>query len=30
MGTREPLALIWITHRFRTGRWDHAWKLLRK
>ncbi len=26
----EPLALLWITHGFRTGTWAHAWKLLRK
>jgi 8-hydroxy-5-deazaflavin:NADPH oxidoreductase len=26
----EPLALLWITHYFRTGTGDHAFKLLRK
>src|SRR5919199_246682 len=26
----EPLALLWITHYFRTGNGDHAFKLLRK
>ncbi|MGA9149416.1 MAG: NAD(P)-binding domain-containing protein [Candidatus Nitrosopolaris sp.] len=26
----EPLALIWITHYFRTGNGNHAFKLLRK
>ena len=26
----EPLALVWITHYFRTGTGDHAFKLLRK
>jgi predicted dinucleotide-binding enzyme len=25
----EPLALLWITHYFRTGNGDHAFKLLR-
>jgi 8-hydroxy-5-deazaflavin:NADPH oxidoreductase len=26
----EPLAMLWITHYFRTGTGDHAFKLLRK
>jgi hypothetical protein len=26
----EPLALLWITHYFRTGSGNHAFKLLRK
>lgn len=26
----EPLAMLWITHYFRTGAGDHAFKLLRK
>lgn len=26
----EPLALLWIDYGFRTGGWDHAFKLLRK
>jgi predicted dinucleotide-binding enzyme len=26
----EPLALLWITHYFRTGNGNHAFKLLRK
>lgn len=26
----EPLALLWILHYFRTGRGDHAFKLLHK
>ena len=24
----EPLAMLWITHGFRSGTWDHAFKLL--
>ncbi len=26
----EPLAMLWITHGFRTGAWAHAFKLLRR
>lgn len=26
----EPLAMVWIVHTIRTGRGDHAFKLLRK
>ena len=26
----EPLAMLWITHYFRTGTGDHAFKLLKK
>ena len=26
----EPLAMVWITHGFRTRSWNHAFKLLRK
>jgi predicted dinucleotide-binding enzyme len=26
----ESLAMLWITHYFRTGTGDHAFKLLRK
>ena len=26
----EPLALLWITHYFRTGSGNHAFKLLEK
>lgn len=26
----EPLAMVWITHGFRTNSWNHAFKLLRK
>ncbi len=26
----EPLAMVWIVHGFRTGTWNHAFKLLRK
>jgi 8-hydroxy-5-deazaflavin:NADPH oxidoreductase len=26
----EPLAMLWITHNFRTGNGNHAFKLLRK
>jgi len=26
----EPLAMVWITYGFRTGTWNHAFKLLRK
>lgn len=26
----EPLAMLWITHYFRTGNGDHAFKLLKK
>lgn len=26
----EPLAMTWITYGFRTGSWNHAFKLLRK
>ncbi len=26
----EPLAMVWITHGFRTKSWNHALKLLRK
>jgi predicted dinucleotide-binding enzyme len=26
----EPLAMLWIVHGFRTGTWNHAFKLLRK
>lgn len=26
----EPLAMLWITHGFRTNSWNHAFKLLRK
>lgn len=26
----EPLAMLWITYAFRTGTWNHAFKLLRK
>jgi predicted dinucleotide-binding enzyme len=26
----EPLAMLWITHYFRTGTGNHAFKLLRK
>ena len=26
----EPLAMLWITHYFRTGNGNHAFKLLRK
>jgi 8-hydroxy-5-deazaflavin:NADPH oxidoreductase len=26
----EPLALLWIKHYFRTGKGDHAFKLLLK
>jgi predicted dinucleotide-binding enzyme len=26
----EPLAMIWIAYGFRTGSWNHAFKLLRK
>jgi predicted dinucleotide-binding enzyme len=26
----EPLAMVWITHGFRTNTWSHALKLLRK
>jgi predicted dinucleotide-binding enzyme len=26
----EPLAMIWIIHGFRTGAWNHAFKLLYK
>jgi predicted dinucleotide-binding enzyme len=26
----EPLASLWITHYFRTGNGNHAFKLLRK
>jgi predicted dinucleotide-binding enzyme len=26
----EPLAMLWITHYFRTGAGNHAFKLLRK
>lgn len=26
----EPLAMIWVTYGFRTGSWNHAFKLLRK
>jgi predicted dinucleotide-binding enzyme len=26
----EPFAMVWIVHGFRTGTWNHAFKLLRK
>lgn len=26
----EPLAMVWILYGFRTGTWNHAFKLLRK
>jgi predicted dinucleotide-binding enzyme len=26
----EPLAMLWISHGVRTGKWSHAFKLLRK
>jgi predicted dinucleotide-binding enzyme len=26
----EPLAMVWIAHGFRSGTWNHAFKLLRK
>jgi predicted dinucleotide-binding enzyme len=26
----EPLAMVWITHGFRSKSWNHAFKLLRK
>jgi predicted dinucleotide-binding enzyme len=26
----EPLAMVWIVHGFRSGTWNHAFKLLRK
>jgi predicted dinucleotide-binding enzyme len=26
----EPLAMIWITYGFKTGTWNHAFKLLKK
>ena len=26
----EPLAMVWITHGFRTNTWSHALKLLHK
>jgi predicted dinucleotide-binding enzyme len=26
----EPLAMVWITHGFRTNSWNHAFKLLKK
>ncbi len=26
----EPLAMAWITHGFRSGSWNHAFKLLKK
>ena len=26
----EPLAMLWISHGFQTGAWNHAFRLLRK
>jgi hypothetical protein len=26
----EPLCILWVSYGFRTGSWNHAFKLLRK